>query len=123
MDFETFKDSCKNVLESESWTWSDKDDILIFSKLFQVKDRSISDDLLFDEELEEPTDIALYAKNDKRTLKLEVHIIYSIIWDAPECYLNASWQDSGEIVSIDRFCSMINKPIPKLLTKRVRLLV
>jgi hypothetical protein len=119
MEFNTFKTQCMNV-QSQSWKWSEDDDMLIFCKLFQVKDLCVSDDLLFDEKFQEPQDIALHIPpNSKRTLKLEINILYSIIWQAPDFYLNASWQDTGEILDIERFCLLINKPVPKLLTKRV----
>ena len=119
MEFNTFKSNCMNVL-SDSWKWSEYDDMLIFLKLFQVNDLCVSDDLLFDEKFQEPQDVALQIPhNSKRTLKLEIHILYSVIWQAPDFYLKASWQDTGEILDIERFCSLINKPVPKLLTKRV----
>lgn len=116
MDFKTFKEYCNQLLTFDTWRWSDNDDMLIFCKRLQVDDQS---DTILDD-FQEIEDVARYIPPAaKRTVNLEIHILYSVIWDAPECYLNMYWDDTGEMLTIDRFCSLINKPIPKLLTQRV----
>lgn len=94
--------------------------MLMFCKLVHVDDCSVLNDVFLDEELHQPQDVALHVPLDnKRTIKIEIHILYSNIWEAPDLYLQASWTDTGEILEIDRFCLLINKPVPKLLTRRV----
>ena len=116
MDFETFKLGCQ-MLPCKDWTWSNQEEMLIFCKRLEV------DQVTNDPDEFPADDPALYVPPfNKLILKLEVHIVYSVIWDAPECYFNVFWEDSGEILEIDQFCSLINKPVPKLLSKRVFLI-